>query len=67
MPRPVFNEKKCKACERCVSVCPKKILVLSHDLNSNGYAVARCIDETACIGCAFCAIMCPDAVIEIYK
>ena len=67
VPRPVFNEQKCKACERCISVCPKKILELGNVLNSKGYAVVRCVDESACIGCAFCARMCPDAVIEIYK
>ena len=67
MPRPVFNQEKCKACEMCVSVCPKKILALSSNLNGKGYNIAHCVDESACIGCMFCAKMCPDAVIEIYK
>lgn len=67
MARPVFNTEKCKACEMCVSVCPKKILRLSASFNSRGYNPAQCTDEAACIGCMMCARMCPDTVIEIYK
>ena len=67
MPKPVFTKEKCKACEMCISVCPKKILALSSNLNNKGYNIVHCIDESACIGCMFCAKMCPDAVIEIYK
>jgi len=67
MPRPVVSGEKCKACEMCVSVCPKKILELSANLNSKGYNIVQCSDEASCIGCLFCAKMCPDAAIEIYK
>lgn len=67
MARPVFNSEKCKACEMCCTVCPKKILKLSDSINSKGYAAVYCIDEAACIGCMMCAKMCPDCVIEIYK
>jgi len=67
MPRPIFNKEKCKACEICIDVCPKKILELSSIVNKTGYRVAHCKDEAACIGCMFCAKMCPDTVIEIYK
>ena len=67
MPIPVFNGEKCKACEMCISVCPKKILELSNVFNSKGYAITHCVENTDCIGCALCAKMCPDTVIEIYK
>lgn len=66
MPRPVFDTERCKACELCSQVCPKKIIALSSGFNSKGYQTAGCIDESKCIGCAFCAKMCPDSVIEIY-
>lgn len=67
MPRPIFNQEKCKACEMCIDVCPKKILELSEIVNPKGYRTTHCKDEAACIGCMFCAKMCPDTVIEIYK
>lgn len=67
MARPVFNIEKCKSCEMCISVCPKKILSLSVFFNSRGYNPAQCTDDAACIGCMMCARMCPDTVIEIYK
>ncbi len=62
-----FNVDRCKGCELCVSVCPKKILVLSaSEVNAKGYHPATITDMDSCIGCASCATMCPDCVISIY-
>jgi 2-oxoglutarate ferredoxin oxidoreductase subunit delta len=67
MPKPVFHEERCKGCELCTVVCPKKIIVLSDRTNSIGYRISSCIDESKCIGCMMCAKACPDMVIEIHK
>lgn len=67
MPRPIFNEERCKGCELCTVACPHKIIVLADRFNSKGYRPATCIDETKCVGCALCAKTCPDIVIEIHK
>ncbi len=67
MPKVTFNSEECKACGLCVNACPKKILQLSDKLNEKGYRVAECKDESQCIGCAFCATMCPDVVITVYR
>ena len=67
MNRVEFDEKLCKGCELCVSACPKKILHLSDRTNAMGYRVAECFRPEACIACAFCATMCPDCVITVYK
>lgn len=67
MPKPIVNSEICKGCEVCVSVCPKKIMAMSKTINAASYRTAACTDEAACIGCAFCALMCPDAAIEVYK
>ena len=63
----VFDRDRCKGCELCVSVCPKKILALGTGTNVKGYRVAECVDQETCIGCASCAKMCPDSVISVYK
>ncbi|MDU2065653.1 MAG: 4Fe-4S binding protein [Sporomusaceae bacterium] len=67
MPKPVFYEERCKGCELCTAVCPKKIIQLSDRINSKGYRPSMCIDESKCIGCMLCAKTCPDMVIEIHK
>ena len=62
------QEKLCKGCGLCVHSCPKHVLKLSeHRLNANGYSVAEVASPENCIGCAFCAIMCPDCAIEVEK
>ena len=67
MPKPVFNEERCKGCELCTIVCPKKIISISDRFNSKGYRPSTCTDPDKCIGCAHCAKTCPDIVIEIHK
>ena len=68
MSRVEFDDDRCKGCNLCVSVCPKKIIVLNKDkLNQKGFHPAGVEEMDACIGCAFCAVMCPDNVIEVYK
>ncbi len=67
MARPIINKETCKGCGLCIAACPKKILVFSKAMNHKGYATAQCTDESACIGCAFCGRMCPDAAITVEK
>lgn len=67
MPKVTFQEESCKGCELCMSVCPKKIVVMSKHINSMGFHPATVIEQDKCTGCAFCARMCPDVVIEVTK
>lgn len=58
---------RCKGCEICISVCPKKILKLDEvHVNAKGYHPVCIIDDAQCIGCASCAVMCPDGIINVY-
>ena len=55
----------CKGCGLCIEVCPRKSLSLAHAYNQQGQPVAQFVHGAACIGCRQCAIICPDAAIEI--
>ncbi|MDQ2086800.1 4Fe-4S dicluster domain-containing protein [Herbivorax sp. ANBcel31] len=67
MAKVTIDENRCKGCKLCISVCPKKIVVVKDKLNLKGFYPVEIEDMEKCIGCAFCAMMCPDCVIEVEK
>ena len=56
-PRPSFNADKCKACSRCVNICPAKALKIE-----NGHVV---FDKKKCIRCYCCHEVCPFDAINV--
>ncbi|WDV45650.1 DUF362 domain-containing protein [Clostridiaceae bacterium M8S5] len=48
--RPVVKNKKCKACGKCIEICPQNAVSMV-----DGYAY---IDKELCVGCAECIAMC---------
>jgi len=70
-----INSDKCKGCLLCISFCPKGLIAIDIKLNQRGVKPAKfsCLspeagkENTACLGCAMCAIICPDCCIEVYK
>lgn len=68
MSKLTFNTDNCKGCGLCVDACPKHILRLATDkINKKGHHPAEIIDQSACIACACCALMCPDVIITVEK
>jgi 2-oxoglutarate ferredoxin oxidoreductase subunit delta len=68
MPKVTIDENLCKGCELCVEACPKNIIALDASrLNAKGYHPAGVTKQEDCIGCAFCATMCPDCAITVEK
>jgi 2-oxoglutarate ferredoxin oxidoreductase subunit delta len=61
-----FDEEFCKGCELCIQACPVNTLVLSNRLNKKGYRLPEDV-HGKCTGCANCALVCPDAVITVYR
>ncbi|MDD5614016.1 MAG: 4Fe-4S binding protein [Candidatus Omnitrophica bacterium] len=67
MAKIIIKKELCKSCSLCISVCPKKILVLDDKLNKLGFLPVKVVNEKECIGCQMCVLMCPEACIEIYQ
>lgn len=56
----------CKGCELCSTECKEQALSLSETLNIKGYRYIVA-DNDRCTGCVNCALVCPDAVITVYR
>ena len=62
----VIDTELCKGCELCIQAWPEKTLKLSDSINKVGYQYAVMANDN-CTGCASCSLMCPDAVITVYR
>lgn len=58
--------QRCKACELCTSECKEQALSLGESINIKGYRYIIA-DNDRCTGCVNCALVCPDAVITVYR
>ena len=68
MAKLTFNVDLCKCCGLCILACPKKLLSLDEKkLNAKGHRPAQIVNQDECVGCARCAIMCPDCVITVER
>ena len=56
----------CKGCELCIEACPQDSLQMSKNINTKGYHYAVLVQDN-CTGCVNCALVCPDAVITVYR
>ncbi|MBM4330380.1 MAG: ferredoxin family protein [Deltaproteobacteria bacterium] len=63
----IINRERCKACAFCASVCPKKLIFFSQEVNSQGFYPVELRMEEECTGCALCAETCPDVAIEVWR
>ncbi|MFN8253823.1 MAG: 4Fe-4S dicluster domain-containing protein [Ferruginibacter sp.] len=58
--------QRCKGCELCTTACKEHALTLSGSINIKGYRYIIANNEV-CTGCVNCALVCPDAVITVYR
>lgn len=63
-----IDSTKCKSCYLCIDVCPKKAIKKSSIIGKTGKPIVEFDKNSNCIGCAQCAMMCPDmAIVEVYR
>ncbi len=68
MAKVTFRVDSCKGCGLCINACPRGLIALAADkINQKGHHPAEITDQEKCVGCAFCAIMCPDCIIEVER
>ena|ERR1017187_6830040 len=58
--------QRCKACELCTTECKENALSLSETINVRGYRYILAKNDL-CTGCVNCALVCPDALITVYR
>lgn len=64
----VVNTERCKGCNLCVVACNFGVLDLQKkEVNNRGYHFAYMSAPGKCVGCQSCALVCPDACIEVYR
>ncbi|MHA1648910.1 MAG: 4Fe-4S dicluster domain-containing protein [Candidatus Helarchaeota archaeon] len=56
---------RCKGCELCIEICPKKILEKSTKLNRNAQYPPVMKSDTQCTFCRMCEYVCPDFSIYV--
>ena len=62
------NNSRCKSCYLCINACPKGLIKKSNETNRLGdYLVEFQDQKNECLGCAMCAIRCPEIAIEVFK
>ncbi len=64
---PVIILDRCKGCQLCVHVCPRRVLHIGSKRNRMGYLVPEVRDPSRCIGCRNCELTCPDFAIYVVE
>ncbi len=63
-----IEEARCKGCQLCTTVCPKKLVGVAEHFNALGYRPTQFSDaDRECTGCMLCALMCPEAAITVFR
>jgi 2-oxoglutarate ferredoxin oxidoreductase subunit delta len=61
----LIDRERCKGCAFCIAACARSLIKLSKRLNALGHHFAESEGEGQCGGCQQCAVICPEAAIEI--
>jgi 2-oxoglutarate ferredoxin oxidoreductase subunit delta len=68
MGKVVIKAEYCKGCELCTTACSQKLLKPGKRFSKGGYyTIEFCDEKGLCTACTLCAVICPDAAIEVWK
>ena len=69
MPHIKIDNNRCKSCYLCIDACPKSLIKKSDVIGKTGECTVKFEDiQGQCIGCANCAMVCPDiAIVSVEK
>lgn len=62
-----INPLLCKACGLCINVCRNHVLARGEAVTEKGFCPTIAVRTESCVGCADCAVMCPEAAIVLYR
>ena len=61
-----IDKDRCKGCYLCIVNCPNGRIKIAEGLNIKGVKPAV-FSPGNCTGCAMCAVIGPECIIEVYK
>ena len=59
------DARLCKGCGYCRELCPKDVYALGEAMNAAGYTFMTVADQTRCVGCLTCVMVCPDFAVTV--
>ena len=57
----------CKGCYYCIAACEDNLISVGELLNRHGCYPIGPLSNGSCTACARCALVCPEAAIEVYQ
>ena len=61
------DQKMCKGCHICISVCPHGVLEVSKEVDNRGFFLPIVVNLEACKVCRLCELECPDFAISVVE
>lgn len=65
--RIIIDPNRCKGCLLCIDECKFNEIAISKKINNFGYNIVEFQNKGKCTACKLCAIVCPDAAIEVIR
>ena len=58
-----INQERCKGCDLCLNLCPKKVFQETKETGKQGFKIREPIAVDQCSECGLCKYLCPEGAI----